>query len=94
MGATSIVSLGRGSSVTGSDVSKGVIGTVAEGSNDCVGTVVTGLSVVIPPHPARKITNKVKMTTLDEFNAIKGPFVTRLFVVLMLEYRPKIIVDL
>jgi hypothetical protein len=79
-----------GVSVAGAAVGKGVIGTVGESVTEIVTVSVGSVSKVLPVHPQRKITNKTNMTTLDEFNGIKGPFVTLRIVVLVLEYRRRL----
>ena len=62
-----------------------------------LGTTLIAWGVVseeFPMPPAIKITNKVNMAILDEINGIKGSFVIPGIVFLVLEYRPKIIVEL
>ena len=88
-----LVLLETGVLVDGTVEGKGVNGMVAEGVK-LTEDVVVGCTIgeESPPHPEIKITNKVNMTNLDEFNVIKRPFVIHRDCVLMLEYRPKIIV--
>jgi hypothetical protein len=52
-----------------------VSGTVADGFGVWVGSSGMIVSVDFGAHPAIKITNKVNMIILDEFNGIKRPFV-------------------
>jgi hypothetical protein len=73
---TSFVGEGRGVSVTGVAEGKGVMGCVWAGFGVAVAEIVGLLSGVLWEHPDKKITNKVNMTTLDEFNGINRPFVT------------------
>jgi hypothetical protein len=89
LGLTSAVLLGGGVSVAGAAVGKGVICTVAVGGVTCVISGMAGVSGVLSIHPVRMITNKIKNATLDKFNIIKGPFVTRWIVFLVLELRPE-----
>jgi hypothetical protein len=93
LSAASFVVVGIGVSVGGRAVGKGVIGTVGVGGSGLsavdVGDIVVGIGV----HPPIKITNKVKIEKLVKFNGINRPFVTLRIVFLMLEYRPKIIVE-
>jgi hypothetical protein len=79
---------GIGVAVSGRSVGKGVIGSVAVGCGVGVGANIVGV-VGFSAHPARKITNKINITTLDKFNLIKGPFVTRQIIFLMLELPPE-----
>lgn len=79
--------------VDGTAEGKGVNGMVAEGVNAAAGVEEAGsLGEESSTQLEIKITNKVNMTILDEFNVIKGPFVTHRNCVLVLEYRPQIIV--
>ena len=58
------VNVGRGA------VGNGVIGIVGEGVTEIVDVKLGCISGVLPVQLVRKITNKVNMTTLDEFNGI------------------------
>jgi hypothetical protein len=79
--------------VDGTAEGKGVNGMVAEGVNAAAGVEEAGsLGEESSTQLEIKITNKVNMTILDEFNVIKRPFVIHRNCVLMLEYRPQIIV--
>ena len=89
----SVVLVETGVLVDGIAVGKGVICIVPEGVNVGVDVEVICTSTEESPTQLEiKITNKVNMTILDEFNVIKRPFVIHRDCVLMLEYRPKIIV--
>jgi hypothetical protein len=92
-GTASIVLVGSGASVNETAEGKGVNGIVAEGV--LAATVVEEGCTTVGDSPTQldiKITNKVNMASLDEFNVIKRSFVIHRDCGLMLEYRPKIIV--
>jgi hypothetical protein len=93
LGVASLLLVDTGVLVDGTAEGKGVIGMVAEGvfvkANVEIGCTTGEESLA---QPEAKITNKVNMTFLDEINGINRPFVIRREYVLVLEYRPKIIV--
>ena len=79
--------------VSSGRVGKGEMGIVEVGIEVRVGCCVCLITGVVSAQLIKKNTIKVKMTSLDEFNGIKGPFVTVQEVDMVLKYRPKIIVD-
>jgi hypothetical protein len=89
----SLVLVGTGVLVDGAADGKGVNGMVAEGLDAATaGEVGCTPLEELTIQPERKITNKVNITILDEYNLIMRPFIMHRDSVLMLEYRPKIIV--
>ena len=92
LGIASIVLVDTGVLVDGTAEGKGVNGDVIEGVNVAADLgVICPLEGEFPTQLVIKITNKVNMTILDEFNVINRPFVIHREYDLMLEYRPKII---
>ena len=68
--AASMAFVGKVVNVGCGAVGNGVIGVVGEGVTEIVDVKLGCISGVLPVQLAEKITNKVNMTTLDEFNGI------------------------
>jgi hypothetical protein len=69
-GTVSKTLVAKGVFVNCKTVGRGVIGMVGDNVRGKVGVIDRCASSELSMHPVRKITNKVNMTILDEFNGI------------------------